>query len=144
MIHTVGHRGAGFLEPENTLRGFRRAIEMGLDYVEFDVRRCKSGEIIVIHDETVDRTTNGKGFVKDMTLSRLKKLDAGKGDKIPTLQEVIDACKEKVKMYIELKEADLEEDTVAAVIRNKVTDDVIIKSFFHEYSKRVKAIRNYL
>lgn len=140
MIYTIGHRGAAALEPENTLCGFRKAIELGLDYVEFDVHRCKSGELVVIHDETVDRTTNGKGLVAEMTLQQLKKLDAGKGEKIPTLQEVIDVCKGKIKMYIELKAKGLEEDVVAAIINNKIVDDVMVKSFFHEYSKNVKEI----
>lgn len=139
-IKTIGHRGAAFLEPENTLRGFRKAIELGIDYVEFDIHRCKSGELVVVHDETVERTTNGKGFVADLTLQQLKKLDAGKGEQIPTLQEVIDVCKGKIKMYIELKAKGLEEDTVAAVIENNITSDVIVKSFFHEYSKNVKEI----
>src|SRR3989338_86923 len=100
LTQTMGHRGAAALEPENTLRGFRRAIELGVDYVEFDVHCCKSGELVVIHDETVDRTTNGKGFVADLTLQQLKKLDAGKSETIPTLQEAIDTCKCKIKMYI--------------------------------------------
>ncbi|MBI3036419.1 hypothetical protein HYY73_01500 [Candidatus Woesearchaeota archaeon] len=140
MTQTIGHRGAAALEPENTLRGFRKAIELGVDYVEFDVHRCKSGELVVIHDETVDRTTNGKGFVADLTLQQLKKLDAGKGETIPTLQEAIDICKGKVKMYIELKAKELEDDIVAAILENGIVEDVIVKSFFHEYSKKVKEI----
>lgn len=140
MIKTIGHRGAAALEPENTLRGFRKAIELGLDYVEFDIHRCKSGELVVMHDETVDRTTNGNGFVKDLTLQQLKKLDAGKGEQIPTLQEAIDCCKEKIKMCIELKAARLENDTVAEIIDNNVVESSMVKSFFHEYSKNVKEI----
>lgn len=140
MTLTIGHRGAAALEPENTLRGFRKAIEIGVDYVEFDIHRCKSGELVVIHDETVDRTTNGKGFVADLTLQELKKLDAGKGEGIPTLQEVVDVCKGKIKMYIELKATGLENDTVAAIIDNSVVESSMVKSFFHEYSKNVKEI----
>ena len=140
MIQTIGHRGAAALEPENTLRSFRKAIEIGVDYVEFDIHRCKSGELVVIHDETIDRTTNGKGFVADLTLQELKKLNAGKGEKIPTLQEVIDCCKMKVKMQIELKAYGLEEDSVAAIEKNSVAADVIVISFYHEFIKKVKAI----
>ncbi len=142
MIQTIGHRGAAALEPENTLRGFRKAIEIGVDYVEFDVHRCKSGEIVVIHDETVDRTTNGKGFVRDLKLQQLKKLDAGKGEDVPTLQEAIDTCKGKVKMQIELKEHGLEEDTVATIERNGIAADVIVISFYHNFIKKVKEIAN--
>ena len=137
MIKTIGHRGAAFLEPENTLKGFRKAIELGLDYVEFDVHRCKSGELVVIHDETVDRTTNGEGFVADLTLQQLKKLDAGKGETIPTLQEVIDVCKGKVKMQIELKEHGLEADTISLLMGNSVGDTLLI-SFLHECVKKAK------
>lgn len=139
MMLTIGHRGAGFLEPENTLRGFKKAIELKLDYVEFDVHRCKSGELVVIHDETVDRTTNGKGFVRDLTLQQLEKFDAGKGERIPTLQEVIDVCKGKVKMNIELKEHGLEKDVIATLIKNGISaKDFFIISFIHETVKKVK------
>lgn len=140
MIQTIGHRGAAALEPENTMRGFRKAIEIGVDYVEFDVHRCKSGELVVIHDETVDRMTNGRGFVVELTLQQLKKLDAGKGEAIPTLQEAIDCCKGKVKMQIELKAAGLEEDTVAAIAKNDIARDVIVISFYHDFIRRVKEI----
>ena len=140
MIQTIGHRGAAALEPENTLRSFRKAIDIGVDYVEFDIHRCKSGEIVVMHDESVDRTTNGKGFVADLTLQQLKKLDAGKGERIPTLQEAIDTCKGRVKVQIELKAYGLEEDTVAAIEKNGVAADVIVISFYHEFVKRIKEI----
>lgn len=136
-IKTIGHRGAAFLEPENTLRGFRKAIELGLDYVEFDIHRCKSGELVVIHDETVDRTTNGKGFVSEMTLQELKKLDAGKDEQVPTLQEAIDCCKGKVKMQIELKEHGLEADTISLLVENGVDNSLLI-SFLHECVKKAK------
>lgn len=137
MIYTIGHRGAAALEPENTLRGFRKAIELGVDYVEFDIHRCKSGELVVIHDETVDRTTNGKGFVADLTLQQLKVLDAGKGERIQTLQEAIDCCKGKVKMQIELKEHGLEADTISLLAENGV-DGTLLISFLHECVKKAK------
>lgn len=136
-IKTIGHRGAAALEPENTLRGFRKAIEIGVDYVEFDIHRCKSGEIVVIHDEIVDRTTNGKGFVKDLTLQQLKKLDAGKGEHIPTLQEAINCCNGKVKMQIELKEHGLEADTISLLVENGI-DGTLLISFLHECVKKAK------
>ena len=76
MIEVTGHRGAAGLEPENTLRSIRKAIDLGVDRVEIDVRVTKDGYLVVIHDETVDRTTNGHGYVKDLTFSELRRLDA--------------------------------------------------------------------
>lgn len=138
MIQTIGHRGAAALEPENTLRALRKGIELGMDYVEFDVHRCKSGEIILFHDDTVERITNGTGRVSEMTLQQLKKLDAGKGERIPTLQEAIYCCKGKVKMQIELKDSGLERDVIGLLLKNGIREAIII-SFFHEYVKKAKA-----
>jgi len=103
MVLRIGHRGASGHEPENTLRSFEAAVRLGADMVEFDVHVCGSGELVVIHDETVDRTTDGSGAVARMTLSELKALDAGKGEKIPTLGEVFSALKGRAAVNIELK-----------------------------------------
>lgn len=100
----IGHRGAAGYEPENTIRSFQKAISMGVDMVELDVRLCGSGELVVIHDDRIDRTTNGTGFVREKTLLELKQFDAGKGERIPTLFEVLDAVDRKVAVQIELKE----------------------------------------
>ncbi|OGN03826.1 MAG: hypothetical protein A2655_01015 [Candidatus Yanofskybacteria bacterium RIFCSPHIGHO2_01_FULL_43_42] len=99
----IGHRGAMGYEPENTLGSFQTAIKLGVDMIELDVHLCKSGELVVIHNEKVDRTTNGKGFIADMTLAELKKLDAGRGQLIPTLEEVLDEVNRRVSVNIELK-----------------------------------------
>jgi glycerophosphoryl diester phosphodiesterase len=83
----IGHRGAKAIEPENTLRALAKGMECA-DFVEIDVRMSRDNELVVIHDRTLERTTNGKGQVNDFTLEQLKELDAGKGEKIPTLKEV--------------------------------------------------------
>jgi glycerophosphoryl diester phosphodiesterase len=85
----IGHRGASAHAPENTLLAFQTAREHGADGVELDVTLCASGEVVVIHDDTVDRTTDGKGRVRDLSLAALRRLDAGQGQRIPTLDEVI-------------------------------------------------------
>ncbi len=103
-MHIMGHRGAPADEPENTLRSIRRALAMGVDAVEIDVQLTKDGELAVIHDGTVDRTTNGQGAVKDFTLAELKGLDAGKGEAIPSLAEMAAAVAGKAHLVIELKE----------------------------------------
>lgn len=99
----VGHRGACGHAPENTLKSFAKAAEMGCQRVEFDVHLSRDGVPVVIHDDTLDRTTNGRGPVRSLTLSELKRLDAGQGESIPTLVEVMDFCREEVDLQVELK-----------------------------------------
>ena len=99
----VGHRGAMGYEPENTLASFQKALEIGADMIELDVRACKSGELVVIHDDTVNRTTNGTGKVEEKTLTELKSLKEASNQRIPTLTEVLDLVNKKVKINIELK-----------------------------------------
>ncbi len=103
MVLRIGHRGAAGHAPENTLDSFRKAVELECDMTELDVHVCASGEVVVIHDETLDRTTDGKGQVSDHKLSELKQLDAGNGEEIPTLAEVLMLLKDKVMLNIELK-----------------------------------------
>ncbi len=105
MFLKIGHRGAAGYEPENTLRSFRRALELGVDMVELDVRRTKDGHLVVMHDETVDRTTNGSGKVSEMTLAEIMELDAGRAEKVPTLDEALDIVHGKVSVDIEVKDA---------------------------------------
>jgi len=136
----MGHRGAAALEPENTLRSIERAMEIGVDAVEIDVRLSRDRKLVVIHDSTVDRTTNGKGPVGNYALDDLKKLDAGKGQTIPTLQEVMDLTGNKVRLVIELKEEGTEKKVVELVKRNKLEDTVYVISFWHELVKTIKSI----
>ena len=134
----IGHRGAAALEPENTLLSIALAMEIGVDAVEIDVRLSKDKEIVVIHDSTVDRTTNGTGPVSSYTLKEMKKLDAGKGETIPTLQEVIDLIGNKVRLVIELKEESTERRVVELTKRNNLDDNVYVISFWHRLVKTVK------
>lgn len=99
----IGHRGYPAKYPENTMLGFRKAIEVGCHGIELDVRLTKDREVVVIHDKTLERTTNGEGLVNEYTLKELKNLDAGRGEKIPTLQEVLSEIT-GIKLLIELKE----------------------------------------
>jgi glycerophosphoryl diester phosphodiesterase len=98
-----GHRGNPAEAPENTMRSFRSAIAVGCDLIECDVHLSSDGRLVVIHDHTLDRTTNGAGLVHDHTAAELRKLDAGDGEKIPLLQEVIELAIGKVGLVIELK-----------------------------------------
>ncbi len=99
----IGHRGAPHHAPENTLGSFKKAMEMQASMIELDISLCRSGELVVIHDERVDRTTDGEGLVSRLTLKELKKLDAGGGERIPTLAEAMDLLNGKVRLNIELK-----------------------------------------
>lgn len=103
MFLRIGHRGAKGLEPENTLRSFSKAIDFGVDMIEFDVRLTKDKKVVVIHDDKLDRTTNGRGLVKEKSLKEIKKLYAGKRERIPTLEETLDLVAKRVKVNIELK-----------------------------------------
>ena len=125
----IGHRGARAYEPENTLRSFRKALEIGVDAIEFDVRKTRDNHIIVIHDADVKRTTNGKGLVADLTLKQIKELSTEKGEKIPTLEEALELLDNKVKILIELKEQGYEEKVLSTVHAKKVEKNVIVASF---------------
>jgi glycerophosphoryl diester phosphodiesterase len=136
----VGHRGARAYEPENTIRSFKRAIEVGVDAVELDVRKTKDNEIIVIHDADVKRTTDGKGLVCELTLKQIKGFTSEKNEKIPSLEETLDFLDKKVKVFIELKEAGYEDQVVALVEKKALRKNVVIVSFLEDALKRVKEI----
>jgi glycerophosphoryl diester phosphodiesterase len=101
-LFCFGHRGACGHEPENTLRSVRRALELGANGVEVDVYLVE-GRLVVIHDDTLERTTNGAGLVADKSFDQLRSLDAGDGERIPTLEEVFDTVNRRAVVNIELK-----------------------------------------
>lgn len=103
MSKVYGHRGAPAEYPENTLAGFRRALELGVEGIELDVHLSEDGVPVVIHDDTVGRTTNGQGNVADLTVAELRALDAGNGEHVPTLAEVLDLVGPQVLVDIEVK-----------------------------------------
>jgi len=104
---TVGHRGAVSLADENTLKSFSIAAEHGIDYFECDPRMTKDGEIVLMHDETVDRTTDGSGRVDEMTLEEIKELRTENGEEVPTLSEALELAKEKgIGVYLDNKMED--------------------------------------
>ncbi|MRX74065.1 glycerophosphodiester phosphodiesterase [Bacillus lacus] len=109
-VDIVAHRGASGYAPENTMAAFEKAVKMKADFVEVDVQMSKDGELVLIHDVTVDRTTDGSGHVADLTYQQLRKLDAGSwfgseftGERIPTLDELLDKYRGKTGLLIELK-----------------------------------------
>jgi len=125
----IAHRGASAYEPENTLRAIEKALDFHADMIEIDVRMSKDNQIVVIHDDTVNRTTNGIGRVVDLTLEKLKKLDAGKGERIPTFEEVINYVKEIAILVVEIKVTNIEKSVVKIVEREGIEKGVMITIF---------------
>lgn len=153
MTKVFGHRGYSAKYPENTMLAFQKAIEAGADGIELDVQFSKDGNLVIIHDEKLDRTTTGQGWVRDRTLSELKELDASYKfsaeygfTPIPTLDEVLGYMTDKDAVTnIELKTGffeyeGIEEAVLACVRRHHVSDKVIISSFNHFSVLRMKSL----
>jgi glycerophosphoryl diester phosphodiesterase len=129
----IGHRGARGHEPENTLRSIRRALELGANAIEIDVW-CVDGELVVFHDSKLDRTTNGRGLLARKSFAYLRTLDAGQGERIPTLREIFETVARRAAINVELK-GPRSASAVAALIREFVTlhgwdySDFLVSSF---------------
>ncbi|MDH7571643.1 MAG: glycerophosphodiester phosphodiesterase family protein [Armatimonadota bacterium] len=134
------HRGAMCYAPENTLAAFEKAIAQGAYRVEFDVRRCASGEIVVMHDATVDRTTNGTGRVADLTLAQLKGLKVGGSEPIPTLAETLALARGRCRLLVEVKDEGITDDVVAEIARMGMLGACTLSSFSEATLLRAKAI----
>lgn len=100
MVLVIAHRGASGYYPENTLKSIEYAIEMGSDIIEIDLKMTKDRQIVLMHDDAVDRTTNGKGTVKDLTVQQLKTLDAGGGEGVPLLTEVMELFEKGAEKFM--------------------------------------------
>ena len=128
----IGHRGAGGHAPENTLAALELALKFGVDMVEFDVQRSVDGALVLFHDRTVDRTTNGEGKIADLPLRVLRELDAGAGERIPLLEEALACLNARAGAMIELKVRGVAADVCAKVKATDFQGEVIYASFFHE------------
>jgi glycerophosphoryl diester phosphodiesterase len=138
MVKIMGHRGASAYEPENTLRSFRRALEMGVAAVELDVRLTKDGRLAVIHDATLERTSNGRGRVKDFTLFELQKLVVGKGEAIPSLEEALALVRGRAYLLVELKEPEAAPALLRFFQKHQAFGDAGVISFWHPAVKAMK------
>ncbi len=148
----IAHRGASAAAPPNTLAAFEKAVELGADGIEFDVHLSADGVPVIIHNFTVDDTTDGSGRVADMTLAQLKQLDAGSyfdpafaGERIPTLEEVLEAMGRRLLLNIELKTTGLRDNglaqaVVAQIEQHGLGDSVLFSSFNPFSLRRVKRI----
>ncbi len=148
----IGHRGAMGYAPENTLASFEKALQLGADIIELDVHLTKDGELVVMHDPTVDRTTTGRGWIRDLTLREVRKLDAGvrydprfAGQKVPVLDEVLHWARGKARLLIEIKNGPVYyegiEERVAADIRlHDMVESCEVISFDHQSVKLLKTL----
>ncbi|MET9221904.1 glycerophosphodiester phosphodiesterase [Streptomyces sp. NPDC088197] len=135
---TVGHRGVMGVEPENTLRSFRRAEKAGLDQIELDLHLSKDGALIVMHDADVDRTTDGAGLVRDLTLDEIRGLDAGLGERVPVFEEVLEAVGRPIQAEIkDVAAARALADTLSA---HGATDRVSVLSFHDEALAEIRTL----
>lgn len=140
-----GHRGNPAEHPENTLASFRSAIELGVDMIECDVHMSADGELVVIHDHTLDRTTNGSGLVAQHTLAELRELDAGGGERLPVLAEVSQLARDRVGLCVEIKQIpipypDLEAKLIAQLRDLDTLDQTAVVSFHHGAVRRLKEL----
>jgi len=138
MLHNIAHRGASAYEPENTPRAFERAIEMGATMLELDVHLSRDGHLVVVHDADLSRTTDGTGLVTDLTLAQIQRYDAGLGEQVPTLAQVIELARGRVKLYIEMKGQRTPEPLIETLRAASFVDQVIVCSFFPWLIQKVK------
>ncbi|MBB6218990.1 glycerophosphoryl diester phosphodiesterase [Anaerosolibacter carboniphilus] len=142
--HIFAHRGASGYAPENTMAAFQKALEMGADGIELDVHLSKDGRLIVCHDETLQRTTNGMGWIKDMTLEEIRQYDGGswfseeyQREKVPVLEEVLDLIQStKTLLNVEIKNGiviypGIERKVINLIRRYALEERTIISSFYH-------------
>jgi glycerophosphoryl diester phosphodiesterase len=144
-MQVIAHRGGPRYAPENTLVAFRTAIDQGAAWLEFDVQMTRDGALVVIHDETVDRTTDGTGALRDLTLAQVRALDAGGGERVPTLEEVVALARAHgVGILPETKAAHLypgiEEKLLQTLRGADVLDHAVIQSFQAASLERLRSL----
>lgn len=133
----IAHRGASAEAPENTLEAFRLGLEQGADALELDVRLSADGVAVVIHDPTIDRTTNGTGAVASLTLEELQRADAGGGARIPTLRAVLESFP-TIPILLEVKAAEAQAAVAAEIDRAGARERVVIASFQHRALEQLR------
>ncbi|RDE17567.1 MAG: hypothetical protein C4K49_02175 [Candidatus Thorarchaeota archaeon] len=138
----IGHRGTSAYAPENTLLSYETAWKMKADMVELDVRSTIDGGLVCIHDKDVSKTTNGKGLVAKLTLKELRSLDAGKGQKVPLLSEVLDMARGKFGVNIEIKVPDVENAILKLVKERCMLRSIIFSSFTHSILTVVRGLES--
>ena len=141
-ILIIGHAGANSIASENTLKAFRKAIDLKADLIEFDIQLSKDNEMVIHHDSNIFNTTGYNGLIKEMTLKDLKKLDFGEGEKIPTLIELIKITKDRIGLIFDVKASGLNENLVELLRSEKIIDQSIVSSFSFNQLIKIQGIDN--
>lgn len=136
----IAHQGASSIAPPNTLKAFRKAIELNADFIEFDLHLSRDGEIVVIHDSNTLNTTGYDGLVNQMTLRELKQLNAGEGEKIPTISELIKTTKGKINLQPEIKASGLTQDLINILSKSALLESSIVSCFEIEELLKIKEL----
>lgn len=138
----IAHRGASGrgLAPENTLAAFEKAIEIGVDLLEIDVRITGDGHLIVLHDPSLDRTTDRQGLVRDLTLEQVRQADAGNGERVPLLMEVLDLARHRAQVLLEIKSDFIAERVLQVVFEGRAEEQVVLQSFNPQTVQRTKLL----
>ena len=126
--------------PENTLAGIRKALELSADAIEIDLHCTSDGQVVLIHDETVDRTTDGEGAIASLTLRQARKLDAGDVERIPTLREVLREVNGRALMVLEVKASDIEREVLEVVRKARALDWCAVHSFKSRVVERMREL----
>jgi glycerophosphoryl diester phosphodiesterase len=140
-VAIIGHRGYKSKYPENTLLGFQKAMDAKADAIELDVHSTKDGQIVVCHDKSTKRTGSMDYNIQETNFDTLRQLDMGQGEKMPTLQEVMELCKGKMGIHIEIKQVGIVEKVAELITKNDMLNEVAISCFHHGELAKIKAIQ---
>jgi glycerophosphoryl diester phosphodiesterase len=133
----IAHRGASAAEPENTLRAFDLAIKQGAQMIELDLHLTRDNHVVVIHDPVLDHTTNLKGRVDHLSLAEVRRADAGKGERVPTLEETLDLTSRRASLYLEIKDPRAAAETLRLLRARQSQSEVMLASFDIELMRRL-------
>jgi glycerophosphoryl diester phosphodiesterase len=148
-IALVAHRGASDVAPENTLAAVRKALQTPAEFIEIDIHQTRDSQVVLMHDASIDRTTNGEGYISDLTLDEIKKLDAGswfdstyRNERVPTLEEVLQLVKGQKKLLIEIKKgpeyySNIENLTLALIRKHNAGNWCVIQSFYDPVLQKI-------
>lgn len=136
----IAHRGASGYEFENSMAAFKKAIELKADMIETDAQKTKDGEIVLNHDNSIKKTTNQKGRLSGLSFTELKNIRLKNGDPIPTYQDLIDLCRGKIQINLEIKARNIEKTVIDITLKNRMIDDVVFSCFSFDALKKIREI----